>query len=82
MLSVFSPVYGIDFENDFVFPLLGNEAVGGDGEVGGALGDNIDVDFGDSYVYDFSDIIDPDKPLLDSLKNIFYPPVFGDEQTP
>jgi len=62
-----SSVFAIDFKNDFLAPLLvWEESV---------------YDFGAVDAGEFSGIIDPQRPLTENLKNIFYPPVFGDEAT-
>ena len=62
-----SAVFAVDFKNDFLRPLL--------------VGEDSVYDFGAVDANEFSGVIDPKRPLAENLKNIFYPPVFGDEST-
>ena len=60
-----SPVFSVDFLRDFAAPLVsGEESV---------------YSFGADSETGISDIIDPNRSLTENLKNIFYPPIFGDE---
>lgn len=63
-MSVMHITFAIDFTNDIAAPLV------------------------EDFVYNFGEedvqwlkqrVVDPDRTLLENLKNIFYPPVFGDE---